>query len=335
MFSAGPAAAKPTVWALARTPNLARTAEVMESVERHLLAYENAQDVRPEFQPPDRGASHVREARRLLEEIHAETSADPMVRYRYAQVLYELADYKAALNTYASVAHSPHLGAPFRASALSALGTCYAHVERRHDEIIAYTEALQLTMHGAGRANILANRAEAYMAIGDLESAVRGYRESLSALSSLSALEMAFYSITTLWGLGVALDRTGDMEGAMRSIELARQYDPLDRQLNRPTWFFAPAYDEAWYRALGHWHRARSVTTEAARAIAYLSAIDAWRRYIEYAPDADPYKALAAARLSACEKESAQAAARSALGRPVQKAAGGTSPSKPLRQPNK
>ncbi len=310
---ARPLWAEPTVWARARNKDLASNLQSLAYVESAMLEYERIQDERPEKQPRDKGKSYVLAARQVMEEkIHAADSADPMIRYRYAQVLYELRDYKKALDLYASVARSPNLGAPFRASALSALGTCYAHVERRNEEIAAYTEALQLTMYGASRANLLANRAEAYMATGDLDSAVRGYREALSALSSLHPLEMIFYGVTPLWGLGVALDRTGDLEGALQSIRLARQYDPNDRQLRRPTWFFAPPHDEAWYWALGAWERARRDSEDKSpRAHAYLDAIEAWRRYIENAPDSDPYKALARARLSACEKESRKAAQQS------------------------
>lgn len=300
----------PTVWAKARNPGLADSVHWLKYAESLMLEYERIQDERPDNPPPDKGLSYVTAARKVLEErIGAKDSADPMIRYRYAQVLYELREYQPALDMYASVARSPGLSEPFRASALSALGTCYAHVERRTEEIAAYTDALKLTTYGASRANILANRAEAYMATGDLNSAVNGYREALSSLATLHPIEMAFYSVTPLWGLGVALDRSGDLEDALESIRLARAYDPGDRLLRRPTWFFAPPHDEAWYWALGAWERARrDGQDKSPRAHAYLDAIAAWRRYIEKAPEGDPYKALAQARLSACEKESRKAA---------------------------
>lgn len=289
----------------ARDPDLARRDAAIKEVESLLLRNERLQDDShyPEQYRATMASLALRDARKILEQAGAMTSRDPMLRYRLAQVLYDLRDYPRALEVYASIARSPSLPAPFRASALSALGTCYAHVGRRDEEIKAYTEALALTATGSSRATILANRAEAFMGRGDLTEAIQGYREALAALSSAHPVEMILYGVTPLWGLGVALDRAGDLEGALRSIRLAREYDPNDQQINRPGWFYSPPHDEAWYAALGHWSRARQATVESPRADAFARAIEAWERYIETAPEGDVWVPLAKARLRACEKE--------------------------------
>lgn len=298
-----PSAADPTVWARARDPELARRYAAVKEADGVMLRYDRIQEAPYPEQFRAVGSLMLREARKVLEDAGAAASPDPMMRYRLAQIVYELRDFKAALELYASIARSPSLPAPFRASALSALGTCHAHLGQRDDEIKAYTEALTLSAVSTSRATLLANRAEAYMGRGDLTSAIQGYREALASLTAVHPIDQIYYSVTPLWGLGVALDRSGDLEAAIRSIRLAREYDPSDRLINRPDWFYSPPHDEAWYAALGHLARARQATLKAARAEGYASSIEAWERYIETAPEGDAWVPLAKARLRACEKE--------------------------------
>jgi tetratricopeptide (TPR) repeat protein len=304
LLGSSPASADPSVWSRARDPELARRHAAMKEVEGVLLRYDRSQEQQyPEQYRITLGTLTLRDARKILEDAGALTSRDPMMRYRLAQVVYELRDYPKATQIYASIARSPSLPAPFRASALLALGTCYAHVGQRDEEIKAYTEALAITALGTSRATILANRAEAYMGRGEITAAIQGYREALAALSSVHPIDSILYGVTPLWGLGVALDRSGDLEGGIRSIRLAREYDPNDRLISRPDWFYSPPHDEAWYMALGFWTRARHATQGAARAEAFARAIEAWERYIEKAPPGDAWVPLAKARLRACEKE--------------------------------
>ena len=130
----------------------------------------------------------------------------------------------------------------------------------------------------------------------------------------LTPFEIARGSPTTYWGLAVALDRSGDIEGAFASIRLARTYDPEDRLLNGPGWFYVPDYDSAWYAALGHWAAARAATVPAARADAYLRASSAWQEYLLKAAPGDRWVPIARARAAQCETER-KAAARGAARR--------------------
>jgi tetratricopeptide (TPR) repeat protein len=304
LFGASPAAADPSVWSRARDPDLARRHAVMKEVEEVLLRYDRSQESRfpDEYWQTVTGLK-LRDARKILEEAGALTSPDPMLRYRLGQVVYELRDYPKALAIYASIARSPALPAPFRASALMSLGICHAHLGQRDEEIKAYTEALGLTVFSTTRSTLLANRAEAFMGKGDIIAAVQGYRDALAILGSAHPIDAIYYSVTPLWGLGVALDRSGDLEGGMQTIRLARAYDSEDKLINQSSWFYSPPHDEAWYAALGFWEKARQATLGAARAEAFARAIEAWERYIEKAPSGDPWAPLAQARLRACEKE--------------------------------
>ncbi len=139
------------------------------------------------------------------------------------------------------------------------------------------------------------------MATGDITAAVDGYREAIGLLSA--PIELFTLGPTTLWGLAVALDRSGDLDGALETIRLARTYDPLDKNLNGPGWFYVPDYDRYYYQALGHWSAARRATLPAARAEEYLSAVAHWQEYLDSAAPSDRWIGIARARLRQIEKE--------------------------------
>ena len=73
------------------------------------------------------------------------------------------------------------------------------------------------------------------MVLGDVSRAVAGYRAALELLTSTEMFDVA---PTTLWSLGVALDRAGDLSGGLQSIARAREYDPQDRKLSGDSWFY-------------------------------------------------------------------------------------------------
>jgi len=294
-----PAEAAPSVWTRAREPGFEQRRALLAEAEALLIRYDRllrsplADSVRQV------GPLWLRQARALYEQAGAPTARDPFLRLRYAGLLEDLADYPAATRAFEALLRTdPPL--PVQADAWRELAVCYARLGRHQDEIKAYAEALALEPHSGPRAILHANRAEAYMALGDIISAIAGYR---AALSGLSTREMFRYGVTTLWGLGVALDRSGDLEGALEHITLARSYDRTDQQLNGPGWFYVPAHDEAWYTALGHWQAARTAELGAARAEAYNQAVAAWEDYLARAPGEDQWAPLARARLAQCEKE--------------------------------
>ena len=133
-----------------------------------------------------------------------------------------------------------------------------------------------------------------------MDDAAEGYRE---ALRERLPAEMWRLGVTTLWGLGVALDRSGDLDAAIQAIQMARTYDPGDQQIHGPGWFYAIPHDEAWFEALGHWAAARKTDLKSVRAFAYARAIESWEEYVARAPKGDRYLPIAQARLAACEKE--------------------------------
>ncbi len=303
VLTATPARAEPSIWAKARNPRLRQQAQTLEAVDALLL--EAAQFTVIEGLVAPR-LLFIRRAHRHLRDIGAATASNPLLRYRLARILYELYELEDdPKHLEQAVKLLRYVGQrakaiSHRADAYHQLGVCLARLGKHRDEIIAHTEALALEPHTETRALLLANRGEAFMAIGDLSSAIADYRASLAATPS-HALHR--YGVTTWWGLAVALDRSGDLVGGLEQIQHARGYDPRDRRLKSSGWFFIPAYDAAWYAALGHWHKARSVEDRSARLDAYQSAIRSWEQYLDRAPASDHWIKLASMRHRQCERE--------------------------------
>lgn len=299
-LGAASAEAGPSRWARARDPAIDRQETLLADVEALELRYRLG--LRLHY--GDRAASEVdklylRQARDLLEQGGVATARDPAVRFRLAEVYHLLEEDTKAVPIFASILRD-NPSAPVLADTYGSLAISYARLGKHEEEIKAYDGALRLQPDSRGRASLLANRAEAYMALGDITAAVEGYRQ---ALSLLSAFEMFRSGATTLWGLATALDRSGDLDSALAAIRLARTYDPADKWINGPDWFYVPWYDKYYYKALGQWSAARAAEVNMAKDEDYRQSIGSWEEYIASAPPEDKWLGLARARLLQCEQE--------------------------------
>ncbi|MFO0587476.1 MAG: hypothetical protein U0441_08050 [Polyangiaceae bacterium] len=290
--------ASPSVWARARDPRLSQRDAIMVDAQKAVLRY---RELRSRGGPQTEALAAVilRDARQHLGDLVASGAADFAARLLYAEVLRDARANDEALKILTKlIADNPP--EPIRADALGDLAILHALAGRREEEIRAYTESLKIEPHAHLRSRLLANRAEALMATGDITAAIEGYREALAPLTSL---ELYWYAPTTLFGLGVALDRSGDLPGALDSIKLARAYDPHDKGLQSGSWFFSPAHDSHWYWALGAWSRARSSTEWPVRADQYERAVFEWETYLADAPADDRWIPLARVRLDEVKRE--------------------------------
>lgn len=306
-----------TVWGRARVPELARRRDLVAQAEQLELKYRRLTASRVTRRDAAvLGRVHLQQALALLEEAGAPTSRDARLRLRLASIQQAMEDTRKAARTLESIVGIGEPRAqikgdvppPVLAEAWAELAICYARLGRHEEETRAYAAALALEPHPTARSTLLANRAEAFMVMGDIIAAVSGYRASLALLSSPA--EMARFAPTTLWGLAVALDRSGDLESGLDAIRLARTYDPQDDRINGPGWFYVPPYDKYWYSALGHWMAARRTDLAAVRMEAYGRAINALEQYIERATQDDHWIAIAHARLKQLKRERDQAKKR-------------------------
>ncbi len=309
------AAAEPSVWQAARSKKTYAEAETLRAASTALGDYYT-------LDKSTAGASRVRaldHLRVILERDNGAQSQNVLLRFHLATVYNlllaqahvsprtKLVWLKQARDHLRFVTDHPLTNRTLRREALSDLAIVYAKLGAHHVEIDTYTRALTLEPHAESRAVLLANRAESFMAEGDILRAVRGYRESLQAAPSAATFRL---HVTTFWGLAVALDRSGNLDGALQRIVDARRYDPADQAINGPNWFYVPAYDHHWYKALGHWSKARSMRGKEARADALDSAITRWSQYIQRAPATDHWRALARRRLHQCQRERARVLTR-------------------------
>ncbi len=294
-----PAIAGPTVWSRARDPRVGVQDDLVRDAQRAVMRYRRMSR-NPGQQPL--AALVRRDAKASLEKVVSSGATDFGVRLLYVEVLRDGNDNDKAYEVLTKLLKDGP-PAPIRAEALGELAILHAIAGRREEEIRAYGDALAIEPHAHRRCRLLANRAEALMAMGDVTSAVEGYR---AALAPLTNLELYYYAPTALFGMGVALDRTGNLEEGIASIKLARAYDPIDRGLHSPDWFFSPSHDSHWYWALGAWTTGRSAESWAARAEGYFLSVFEWEQYIQSAPPDDRWIPLARARLAQVQREQEQ-----------------------------
>jgi tetratricopeptide (TPR) repeat protein len=290
--------AEPSRWLRARDARLADEVRATNEAERALVdARRSGRSSSDALVPSELSAARALDALRGVGGARARTMR---ARWLTARALQELGRPTEAIEALEGLATAPRVPTTLRSDALGDLAIAYARADRVEEEIAAYEAAIALEPHAVSRATMLANQAEAFMVAGDVARAVLGYRASLGELTSR---ELPSVGPTTHWSLGVALDRTGDLDGALAEIARARAYDPLDLHLRSPGWFFVPPYDEHWYEALGHWLVGRRADELERRRDAYERAERAWVAYLASAPPDGAYVPIARGRLATLRAE--------------------------------
>jgi tetratricopeptide (TPR) repeat protein len=134
------------------------------------------------------------------------------------------------------------------------LGIVYSHLERFGDAIGEYDRALRLLpgepdlAHAPRRqqqAMLLGNSAEALMATGRLDEAIRRYAQA-------EAIDRSDQSALHALGLAVALDRDGQGQKSREALSRALAADPGLRTFQSEDVFFVPEGDRHYYWGLLH-----------------------------------------------------------------------------------
>jgi tetratricopeptide (TPR) repeat protein len=292
-----------SVWARAASKRVAREARAIRRADLAL-----AEEISLSRMPATfRRSLVLKRALRALERVRADRSENPILRERLAQIHYRLFEVEreeeyleGAIANFEAVAAADKAPVTMRAAALASLAICYARLDKHDAEIEVYERGIALQPDPAAHAILLANQAEGYMARGDIIPAVRGYRASLDATPSALMIDSG---VTTMWGLAVALDRSGDLDGGIEQVRRARSYDPNDQRIHGSSWFYVPAYDEDWYTALGHWQIARDAKDADVSVLAYRAALASWGSFLERARPDDPWLLIAEHRRHRCEVE--------------------------------
>jgi tetratricopeptide (TPR) repeat protein len=222
-------------------------------------------------------------ARMFLEEGHAETSPDVVLRFDLGEVCYELEDNKCAQEVLErALAMAPDH--PAALAAYSILANAYAKLDQSIEERRVYTRYIPRITDDVMRAIAMLNLAEANMHVGDLDDAVAGYRETIQAAAEMPN-EIEHDQKTGLlarWGLAVALDRSGDVAGGAKETKFAIQLDTDMHEIRGgPNVFFAPERERYWYVALGFAEYAKQATEARTSALLWHRAEGCWRDYIQ------------------------------------------------------
>lgn len=287
-----------SVWQRAADPKGATVERVHGAVEEHLARASH---------PIARHAA-LEDARSLLEAALAAGVDAPLLHYDLAQVYYAQKRHALVLRELAPIVAAPPDASVSLAQAWDMLAMTYAHLEMHQEERDAHREHLKLLRKDGSRAIATMNLAESEMSLGHLDESIVLYREAFRVAS-----EFTFGSAPALcvWGLAVALDRSGDPALALSEATRANALDPSAQALTSDSVFFAPAYERNWYLALSAEATARSVPE--AQQERYLVAAGAYfRDYVTKASEKgrkDRWLELAKKRAEHLEKLAARAIA--------------------------
>jgi len=300
----------PTGWDRARDP------AVGERYQLHLRMQQTLQEV--DSAHPREKEQRLQKARTELELASAATSPDVRLRYDLGQVYYALERFDEAIQVLEpALKLAP--GGSGCAEAWLALAFAAAKTDRSRLELDAYDAYLAVALREHSILNILSNRAEAEMRLGNLDEAVAGYRDVIERIEHSGLVSMTEYQTLVLarWGLAVALDRNGNPAESEQVAFVASEQDPQEKLIgDQENVFFVPKYERDWYFALGRTQHARRALEPRVALLFWNLVEQTWASYVASAVPSDRWLALARAHLAAAQVERRSAAARYSASQP-------------------
>jgi tetratricopeptide (TPR) repeat protein len=263
------ASAQPSIWDAARDPDTVKQYQTLVAVERLLSGTASDDDLDP-FRARDRELA----AMAMLELTGGENLRDVRLGFVLGDLFQEVGRDEAAQRILErSLKRAPD--SPLAGQGWFNLGIVSARLKRPTREREAYTLALDRVYQPAFRANIYMNRGESSMVLGELEAAAADYRKAIRTSQEPRHLALAYY------GLGITLERSGDLPGALDAMRQARI--SFASALDAHGVFFVPSYDIFYYKALGEMSAARDTKKPRELALHLFMAVDYWERYLEEA----------------------------------------------------
>jgi tetratricopeptide (TPR) repeat protein len=183
----------------------------------------------------------------------------------------------------------------------------------------AFTAALSLAWDPDYRASIHRNRGKARMLSGRLLEAVTDFRAAVRLARGAEVTALSHF------GLGVALERSGDYPQGMQEIALGVAMRlpvppyPTESVLDLPTLRWIPEYDVHYFRGLAAMTEASNADSgEAAREL-YEDALESWDQYLpaaeaqkdRFLPNAERHRQRCLVALGRAGKPPTAAAPRS------------------------
>lgn len=319
LSGASPAAASPSVWDVARAPELERADRLFALAERSRVPAEDTLDDVAMFLPSGTSEELMRQlnarAAALITIADGHQLGDSRLLFLLGDALVKADDSylpEGRLRLQQALEQDPD--SPLAGEAWFSLAIAEGKLREHGAERAAYTRALEREWQPELRATLMTNRAESTMAAGELRLAIRDYRHAIAV--SRSAVTQALAH----WGLAVATERDGDLPSA---LELARRassfrFGPSNHlvvALDLPSVYFTPDYEEHYYRALATMGQADAEPDpgEARRLLQTASLL--WSLYLDHAqrdgerwaPHARLHRAACRRRLTALDSPGAEA----------------------------
>lgn len=290
-FGAASVGAQPSIWDAARDPNTVKEYQTLVAVERMLSRSSGDDDLDPFLQRDFQQAAIA-----MLELTGGERLSDERLGFVLGDLLADTSvgrDEAAKRMLERALARSPN--SPLSGRGWFNLAIVSARLGKPALERKAYTLSLERIYDPAFRANIYMNRGESSMVLGDMDQAVADYRRAIKLADSPRLQALAYY------GLGITLERRGDMPAALDAMRQARTtFAPA---LDMDSVFFVPSYDVFYYKALGEMSAARDSKKPRELALHLFAAVDFWERYLEQAlPEQHRWVQNAKMHLAAVEK---------------------------------
>lgn len=305
------AEAKPSVWDVAREPQLGRAERLLSLAERSRVPADDSLDDFAMFLSSGTTEELDRQlnarAAALITIADGHQLGDSRLLYLLGDALVKAdASYlpEARLRLVQALEREPD--SPLAGEAWFSLAIAEGKLRKHDAERAAYTRALEREWQPELRATLMTNRAESTMSAGDLRLAIQDYRVAISLSRSAPTQSLAH------WGLAVATERDGDLPSA---LELARRassfrFGPQHRPvvaLDLPSVYFTPPYEEHYYRALATMGEADAAADpdEARRLLQTASLL--WSLYLDNAQrDAEPWVRNARLHRDACRRRLTQ-----------------------------
>lgn len=316
----------PSHWDRARDPDVGASYRLHTEVQRRLSSEERFERFRPFAPQEDSMMLRVREMleRAVDEKRRSGGAIDVRLLFDLGHVYLELGDShgrenygKSAVTLKVALERAPQH--PAAEVGWLELAFACGHIAEHVCERKAYLEVLRIETEDARRATPSLNLAETEMHLGSLSEAVDLYRETLRLAGRFPSSTTAPLAV---WGLAVALDRSGDALGAEKearfALEIERGMGLPGPLLHSRGVFFAPVYEVNWYEGLGWGAEAKKAANANEALRLWRLAEGAFAAYVRFADQNDRWLALAKVRL-ANAKAAREAAEKAAARQPKPK----------------
>ncbi len=277
----------PNIWDLAKNPDAFEQRREHLRLEENLELLDTLKEIGGRTRDAFRAAA-LAGAQNVLDDAKAPKdkwlrSDEAMVAMYRADIVGSMKEYERAIELLEPLAKEFD-GTLFAAEIWQKLAECYVRVERTSDEIRAYDEVIKRSVVAEGAATPLLNQSEAYMRNGEVDVAVTQLREVYRLAGTMpNGNELG---LLAQWDLAVALDRSGDVRGAIAAARSAVHMDarclavssmhtvklypsckdsdiafvlvpsglwPISEEAEEMEHmvYFVPKYERKWYLALG------------------------------------------------------------------------------------